>query len=182
MTIVRPASGVVLHPKTTWAPKSLPLQTPSSSAPLATTTPVSVAKIGGIDAPQVLSVIASAFIANRSDESASDSDDETSFMLSIESASNDVASSAVAMSSVVRLSDSTSAAEVAGAQIRTCNPGAFVCEAHGRHPMYFACDAVGMALPATCAANEVCYQYGQSILCDAPGSSLVGQHRRLAMS
>ncbi|KAI8325651.1 hypothetical protein GQ54DRAFT_295249 [Martensiomyces pterosporus] len=51
----------------------------------------------------------------------------------------------------------------------TCSPGEFVCEAHGLRPGFFACDASGFALPAACAVNEVCYQYGRSILCDAPG-------------
>ncbi|KAJ2546834.1 hypothetical protein EV175_005455 [Coemansia sp. RSA 1933] len=36
---------------------------------------------------------------------------------------------------------------------------------------YYACDAGGFALPATCGPNEVCYQYGQSILCGAPGGA-----------
>ncbi|KAJ2325106.1 hypothetical protein GGH92_010526 [Coemansia sp. RSA 2673] len=67
------------------------------------------------------------------------------------------------------------------APVMSCTPGSFVCEAHGTRPAYFACDSVGVALPASCAANEVCYQYGQSILCDAPGSNLLFQHARLAM-
>ncbi|KAJ1797472.1 hypothetical protein LPJ59_003119 [Coemansia sp. RSA 2399] len=52
-----------------------------------------------------------------------------------------------------------------------CNPGSFVCAVHGLDVGYFACDSAGLALPASCAANEVCYQYGQSILCAAPGGA-----------
>ncbi|KAJ2393995.1 hypothetical protein GGI23_004861, partial [Coemansia sp. RSA 2559] len=52
-----------------------------------------------------------------------------------------------------------------------CNPGSFVCAMHGLDVGYFACDSAGLALPASCAANEVCYQYGQSILCAAPGGA-----------
>ncbi|KAJ1890116.1 hypothetical protein LPJ66_007664 [Kickxella alabastrina] len=52
-----------------------------------------------------------------------------------------------------------------------CKPGQFVCEAHGLRPGFFACDSVGIPLPAVCGANEVCYQQGKSILCDAPGKN-----------
>lgn len=53
--------------------------------------------------------------------------------------------------------------------VMECSPGQFVCEAHGARPLYFACDTVGMALPATCGNEEVCYQYGKSIICAPPG-------------
>ncbi|ORX74180.1 hypothetical protein DL89DRAFT_264125, partial [Linderina pennispora] len=55
---------------------------------------------------------------------------------------------------------------------RSCRPGEFLCEAHGLRPGFFACDAGGLALPAACSINEVCYQYGRSILCDAPGGTI----------
>ncbi|KAJ2753201.1 hypothetical protein GGI19_003305 [Coemansia pectinata] len=183
MTIARPANEIIWSTKTTWVLKPLPPHTSSisSSAPIATPF-AHVSKIGGIDAPRVLSVIASAFLAHRSEDYMSDSDEETPFMLSIDRSSADATSSSASMlSSVVRQSIPTSSAESARAQIRVCNPGSFICEANGQRPMYFACDSFGMALPASCASNEVCYQYGESILCDAPGSNIASQHKRIAM-
>ncbi|KAJ2779574.1 hypothetical protein H4R18_003930 [Coemansia javaensis] len=53
--------------------------------------------------------------------------------------------------------------------IDTCRPGSFFCADHGAQPGYFACDAVGLPLPASCGANNVCYQFGRSILCDKVG-------------
>ncbi|KAJ2721582.1 hypothetical protein GGI07_003873 [Coemansia sp. Benny D115] len=50
-----------------------------------------------------------------------------------------------------------------------CTPGHFLCEAHGLRPGYFACDSGGVALPAVCAANEVCYQRDKTIICDKAG-------------
>ncbi|KAJ1902862.1 hypothetical protein GGI09_002549 [Coemansia sp. S100] len=185
MTIARPANDVIWSTKTTWVLKPLPSQTstiPSfSSAPIATPS-AHVARIGGIEVPRVLSVIASAFLAHRSGDYTSDSDEETPFMLSIDKASTDAARSTTSMlSSAVSQSMQTSSVEPARAQIRVCNPGAFICEANGQRPMYFACDSLGMALPASCASNEVCYQYGDAILCDAPGSNVASQHKRIAM-
>ncbi|KAJ2453646.1 hypothetical protein EV183_002050 [Coemansia sp. RSA 2336] len=50
-----------------------------------------------------------------------------------------------------------------------CTPGSFVCEAHGLRPGYFACDSIGVALPASCGLTDVCYQHRQTIVCGAPG-------------
>ncbi|KAJ2909778.1 hypothetical protein GGI21_001537 [Coemansia aciculifera] len=173
--MARPESDIVLHKNSMWDFKSQPLS-------VATATPASVTRIGGIEAPRVLSVIASAFIANHLEESTPDTDDESPFLMSIDDASDNATGSASTVSSALRLSAIASTTEVARAQIRTCDPGSFICEAHGLRPMYFACDSVGMALPASCAVNEVCYQYGQSILCDAPGGNLISQHKYQAMA
>ncbi|KAI9469492.1 hypothetical protein BX667DRAFT_502398 [Coemansia mojavensis] len=50
-----------------------------------------------------------------------------------------------------------------------CTPGSFICEAHGLRPGYFACDSIGVALPASCGLTDVCYQHRQTIVCGAPG-------------
>ncbi|KAJ2851509.1 hypothetical protein IWW36_000993 [Coemansia brasiliensis] len=51
----------------------------------------------------------------------------------------------------------------------SCTPGSFICEAHGLRPGYFACDSIGVALPASCGLADVCYQHRQTIVCGAPG-------------
>ncbi|KAJ2799959.1 hypothetical protein H4R21_003361, partial [Coemansia helicoidea] len=58
-----------------------------------------------------------------------------------------------------------------GVPNKVCAPGTFFCAEHGMRAEYFACDAVGLPLPASCGASNVCYQFGISILCDARGGT-----------
>ncbi|KAJ2807230.1 hypothetical protein H4S07_003631, partial [Coemansia furcata] len=183
MAIARPASDVTWITKTTWVLKALPSQTSSFSSSAPIVAPSSrVSKLGGIEAPRVLSVIASAFLAHRLEDSASDSDEEAPFMLSSNRASDDVASTSTSVSrSVVRRSISQNLAGPLGARNEKCNPGTRSCKVSGQSPVFFICDGSGTLVPASCVTNTVCYQYDDTILCSAPKSNIAAEHKRIAM-
>ncbi|KAJ2826084.1 hypothetical protein GGI24_002993 [Coemansia furcata] len=183
MTMARPVSDVTWITKTTWVLKALPSQTSSLSSLAPIVAPSArVSKLGGIEAPRVLSVIASAFLAHRLEDSTSDSDEEAQFMLSINRASDDAASTSTFVPrSVVRRSISQNFAGSLRPRNEKCNPGARSCEVSGQSPVFFICDESGTLVSASCVSNTVCYQSDDTILCSAPKGNIVEEHKQIAM-
>ncbi|KAJ1995607.1 hypothetical protein GGI26_000866 [Coemansia sp. RSA 1358] len=136
--------------------------------------------IGGIEAGRLLSVVGNAILSRVT---------ETPSVYSVtqDTGTAEPHVSTTSTTTTSALGAATGAADVPGPLSRTpddymlyspqplvpaiCNPGSFVCARHGLESRYFACDSAGVAILATCAPNEACYQYGESILCSAPGGA-----------
>ncbi|PIA15847.1 hypothetical protein COEREDRAFT_87590 [Coemansia reversa NRRL 1564] len=150
-------------------PNALPHLHPTVPPTVSATPPIQLAvskDIDGIAADQILSVIGNAIFLQHPDILASGKDNVTGQNLGL--ASTPIPSILPPRQQATSQNQGTTLHE---AKPGTCIPGNFFCQAHGLRPEYFACDSIGMPMPASCGPADVCYQFGRSIICGAPGSS-----------